>query len=220
MFGDPAERFYPIVDADVCRERRLDPRAIARACLRGGARVLQLRVKTGSSAAFLDLATGVVADAAPSGALVIVNDRPDIARMAGAGGVHVGQEDLPPEAVRAVLGDGVIGLSTHDAAQVTAGLASAADYIAVGPVFSTRTKDTGYAARGLDLVRAAAGRGKPVVAIGGIDLARAAQVVAAGASAVAVITDVLRDDPERRTRAYLDALRAVRSGGERRESNI
>jgi thiamine-phosphate pyrophosphorylase len=199
-----ASRFYPIIDVALCDSRGLDPRAMARACFRGGARLLQLRVKGGSSAAFLDLAQAVVADAQPFGAAVIVNDRADIARLAGAAGVHVGQDDLPPEAVRRILGGGVIGLSTHDERQVDDALASSADYVAVGPIFGTVTKDTGYSARGLALVRYAAGRGKPVVAIGGIDLERARAVLDAGAAAVAVISDVLAGAPEERARRYIE----------------
>ena len=207
MFDTPAERLYPIVDADVCRERGLEPRALALACLHGGARVVQLRVKTGSSARFFDLATQIVDAAGPFGAAVIVNDRADIARMARAAGVHVGQDDLPPDAVRDVLGDGVIGLSTHDPQQVDEALRTAADYVAVGPVFGTATKDTGYSGRGLELVGRAAGRGKPVVAIGGITLARAPEVIGAGAGSVAVITDLLSGgDPESRVREYIRAL--------------
>ena len=207
MFDTPAERLYPIIDADVCRERGLEPRALALACLHGGARVVQLRVKTGSSARFLDLAAQVVDAAGQFGAAVIVNDRADVARLARAAGVHVGQDDLPPEAVREVLGAGVIGLSTHDSHQLDDGLRTAADYVAVGPVFGTATKDTGYSARGLDLVRSAAGRGKPVVAIGGITLERAPEVICAGAGAVAVITDLLNGGPpESRVRDYLRAL--------------
>jgi len=207
LFDTPAERLYPIVDADVCRERGLEPRSLALACFHGGARLVQLRVKSGSSARLLDLATEIVAAAAPFGAAVILNDRCDIARLARAAGVHVGQDDLPPEAVREVFGDGVIGLSTHDPQQVDEALGSAADYVAVGPVFGTVTKDTGYTARGLDLVKRAAGRGKPVVAIGGITLTRAPEVIAAGASSLAVITDLLcSGDPESRVRDYLRAL--------------
>ena len=207
MFDTPAERLYPIVDADVCRERGLEPRSLALACFHGGARVVQLRVKSGSSARLLDLATEIVAAAAPFGAAVILNDRCDIARLARAAGVHVGQDDLPPEAVREVFGDGVIGLSTHDPQQVDEALGSAADYVAVGPVFGTVTKDTGYTARGLDLVKRAAGRGKPVVAIGGITLTRAPEVIAAGASSLAVITDLLSTgNPESRVRDYIRAL--------------
>ena len=207
MFDTPAERLYPIVDTDICQARGFDPGSLALACFQGGARVIQLRVKSGSSARFLDLAGRLLDLARPFGAAVIVNDRADIARMARASGVHVGQDDLPPGAVREVLGEGVIGLSTHDLRQADEALASAADYVAVGPVFETATKATGYTARGFDLLRHAAGRGKPVIAIGGITLERAPDVIAAGASSVAVITDLLADgDPEGRVRNYLRAL--------------
>ena len=206
MFSEPASRFYPIIDSSVCAAHGIDPRTAAGACLNAGARVLQLRVKDGSSAEFLALADALVAAARPGGATIVVNDRTDIALLAGAGGVHVGQDDLSPADVRRVLGAGLIGLSTHNREQVDAALDSAADYIAVGPIFDTGTKDTGYSARGIDLVRYAAGRGKPVIAIGGIDLERAPALIDAGAAAVAVIGDVLRDEPGRRTRAYLDAL--------------
>ncbi len=198
---------YPIIDTECCDARGLDPLAVATACLRGGARLLQLRVKTGSSGRFLALADEVVRAAEPYQAAVIVNDRADIARISGAAGVHVGQEDLPPSVVRAVVGDAIIGLSTHDRDQVDEALRSAADYVAVGPIFATSTKETGYGARGLDLVRYAAGRGKPVVAIGGINLDRAPGVIAAGATAVAVITDLLAGRPAERVREYLRAVR-------------
>jgi thiamine-phosphate pyrophosphorylase len=211
VFSSPGERIYPIVDTDVCHRRGLDPHAVATACIRGGATILQLRVKSGSSASFLELADAVVAEARAYGVTVVVNDRADIARASCAGGVHVGQEDLPPHVVRTVLGGGLIGLSTHDERQVDEAVASVADYVAIGPIYQTGTKDTGYAARGLDLVRYAAGRGKPVVAIGGITLERAPEVIAAGASAVAVITDLLNGtDVESRVREYLSVLK---SGG-------
>ena len=207
MFSSPRQRLYPIVDPQVCQRYGRDPLAVVSACLRGGASVLQLRVKSGSSAAFLELADAVVNAARAHAATVIVNDRADIARTAGAGGVHVGQEDLPPDAVRTILGSGWIGLSTHDQRQIDEALASAADYVAVGPIYQTGTKDTGYSARGLAFVREAAGRGKPVVAIGGITLERAPEVIAAGASAVAVITDLfVTNDVEARVREYLSAL--------------
>jgi thiamine-phosphate pyrophosphorylase len=166
--------------------------------------VLQLRVKSDGSGRFLELAVAVVEEARRFDAAVIVNDRPDIARQAGAAGVHVGQEDLPPAEVRGIIGTGVIGVSTHDLEQVDAALASAGDYVAVGPIFGTATKDTGYGPRGLNLVRRAAHRGKPIVAIGGITLERAVTVIAAGAASVAVIGDLLNGgDPEARTREYL-----------------
>jgi thiamine-phosphate pyrophosphorylase len=195
---------YPIIDTAICRHRGLDPIAVVEACVRGGAELLQIRAKDDSSAALLALVERAVAVTRERGVRLIVNDRADIARLADADGVHVGQTDLPVEAIRSIVGpDKMVGLSTHDQAQVDAALATAATYIAVGPIFATVTKDTGYDARGLDLIRYAAGRGKPVAAIGGITLERASDVIAAGASALAVITDIfVGDDPESRVRAY------------------
>jgi thiamine-phosphate diphosphorylase len=199
--------FYPIVDIETCKQYGHDPVGVSRACLRGGARWLQLRGKTISGSDFLILTDAVVAAAREHDAVVIVNDRADIAAMAGASGVHVGQEDLAVDAVRGLLGPAsLVGLSTHDEAQVNEALESSADYVAVGPIYGTATKETGYSARGLDLVRYASGRGKPVVAIGGITLERAAEVVAAGAAGIAVISDLLRGDPERRTRQFVDLV--------------
>jgi thiamine-phosphate pyrophosphorylase len=203
---------YAILDVETCAARGLDPLAVADAFLRGGARLLQLRFKSGSSAAFLDLADALVARTRAHGALLIINDRADVAAAAGASGVHVGQGDLPAAAACAILGeDAIVGLSTHDEAQVDAALASPASYVAVGPIFETATKATGYAARGLDLVRYAAGRGKAVVAIGGVTLDRAPAVLGAGADAVAVISDLLDgQNAEARTRAFVDACRGYR----------
>lgn len=206
MQWDATTRLYPIVDSDVCAARGLSPAAVAEAFVAAGARLLQLRVKGAAARDFLVLAQSVVAAARRHGASVIVNDRADIGRMAGADGIHVGQEDLAPALVRTVFPDAVIGLSTHDEPQIDAALQSDADYIAVGPIFATGTKDTGYSARGLGLVAYAAGRGKPVVAIGGITLATAPQVLDAGASAVAVISDLLAGDPGERVRLFLGAL--------------
>jgi thiamine-phosphate pyrophosphorylase len=210
-----------VIDVGLCVERGLDPATVADACLRGGARWVQLRQKSGSDAAFLALAERIAASARDCGAALIVNDRADIARLSGAIGVHVGQDDLSVADVRTLLtsadvtgGDAaqaVVGISTHDIAQIDAAVRTDATYIAVGPIYGTLTKATGYTARGLDLVQYAASRGKPVVAIGGITLERAPAVIAAGASAVAVITDVLAGgDPEQRTRQFLSAL-GVRS---------
>lgn len=199
--------FYPIVDVEVCRVYRRDPRAVAAACFRGGATLLQLRQKHTAGAEALTLADAVVESAREYGAAVIVNDRADIARLSGAAGVHVGQDDLRVEDVRRVVGsDAVVGLSTHDEAQIDRARAERVDYIAVGPIYGTATKDTGYAARGLDLIRYAARGSRPVAAIGGITLERTGDVVAAGARLIAVISDILRGDPERRTRQFIDLL--------------
>jgi thiamine-phosphate pyrophosphorylase len=186
----------------------MDLLAVAEACLRGGAALLQLRHKSNASGVFLDLAERLVPVARERGGKVIVNDRADIAALSGADGVHVGQEDLSVEDARHVVGaSAVVGLSTHTPAQVDAALATSATYVAVGPVFGTLTKKTGYDARGLELVRYASGKGKPVVAIGGITLARAPEVIAAGAWAVALITDLLATgDVEQRAREYVTAF--------------
>ncbi len=181
----------------------------------GGARWLQLRAKTLPGGAFLDLATRVREIAHAGGAILVVNDRADIARLAGADGVHVGQEDLSPVAAKAIVGpEAVIGFSTHTEAQIDAAVTQPVRYIAVGPVFGTATKDTGYTSVGLDLVRYAAAAiadrtssSPGLVAIGGITLDRAAAVIQAGATAVAVISDLLSTgSPESRVRAYLRRL--------------
>ena len=150
-------RLYPILDIDLCRERRLEPLAVLAAFLAGGARFLQLRDKTAATGAALALADAVVARAHAAGARVIVNDRADICRLSGADGVHVGQDDLTVDDARRIVGaDAIVGLSTHDEAQIEAAARTSATYIAVGPIYGTATKDTGYSARGLDLVRRAA----------------------------------------------------------------
>ncbi|MGH9314389.1 MAG: thiamine phosphate synthase [Vicinamibacterales bacterium] len=204
-------RLYPILDVDLSMSRGWTPVDLAEAFLDGGARLIQLRAKRLASGALLELAGRLVARAGPFGARIVVNDRADIARMAGAAGVHVGQEDVDAGAARAIVGpDAFVGLSAHTADQIEPALRQPISYLAVGPVFGTATKDTGYAPGGLDLVRHAAARAGslPVVAIGGIDLARAPDVLAAGAAAVAVISDLLVDDPAARVRAYVSLLGA------------
>jgi thiamine-phosphate pyrophosphorylase len=194
----------------VAQRAQWAPVDLARAYLDGGARLIQIRAKHLPSGPLLDLCNSIAAVAVSSKAVVIVNDRADLARMAGAAGVHVGQDDVPPAQVRQLLGPGaVIGLSTHTMTQVEEALLEPVDYIAVGPVFGTRTKDTGYDAVGLDFVSAAArlAGAVPIVAIGGMTLQNAASVIGAGAASVAVIGDLLAtSDPRGRTRAYVQAL--------------
>ena len=200
-------RLYAIVDVDLCRERRLEPLALISAFVNGGARLIQLRDKSSSSAARLALARDAVAAAHAGDARLILNDRADIARLAGADGAHVGQDDLSVDEVRRMLGEAaIVGLSTHDERQLAAAAATSATYIAVGPVYGTLSKDTGYSPRGLDFVRRAAGLGRPIVAIGGITLERAPEVIAAGAASVAVISDLLTSDPDSRVRAFVRAI--------------
>jgi len=204
----PSQPFlYPIIDTSLCRRREINPVALCESYLAGGARVLQLREKERSSGEFLELADLLVERANQAGALLIINDRADIARLSGAAGVHVGQDDLSVADVRTLLPEpAIVGLSTHDDRQINDALEQNPTYVAVGPVFETATKDTGYSARGLDLVRRAAGRGKPLVAIGGITLEHTVDVVRAGALGIAVISDLLNGDPEARTRDFIARL--------------
>ena len=209
---------YAVLDDEVAARHGWSVPHLARACLAGGARLLQVRGKRLPSGHLLEIVDEVVRDAAPLGAVVIVNDRADIARMASAAGVHVGQSDLPVMDARVLLGrSGVVGLSTHTDAQIEAALAEPISYLAVGPIFGTHTKDTGYDAVGFELLRRAARRTEaasdragtpvPIVAIGGITLARAPDALAAGATSVAVISDLFATgDPERRAREFVEQL--------------
>lgn len=182
---------------------------MAAALLRGGARFLQIRAKALESGPFLRLCDAVVAAAVPYHATVIVNDRADLALLSGAAGVHVGQDDIPVDAARRLLGDeAIVGISTHTPAQIAGACELPATYVAVGPIFGTGTKDTGYDAVGVTLIRAArAATTRPVVAIGGITIDNAPLALDAGATMVAVISDLLTGgDPERRARAYVERL--------------
>lgn len=208
-------RLHAILDVESARGAGVAPLDLARAFFDGGARLVQIRAKALASGPFLELCDAVVRLGRACGADVIVNDRVDLARLSGAAGVHVGQEDLPVAAARAILGPGaIVGSSTHSVGQIEEALATPLTYVAVGPVFGTRTKDTGYDAVGLDLVRAAVERARlrqgpggqpvPVVAIGGITLETAPAVLAAGAASVAVISDLLTGgDPAARVREFV-----------------
>ena len=203
---------HAICDAEACQRAGWTVFDLACACLGGGAQVLQIRAKTASSRWLFDTVLAVVERARSANALVIVNDRPDIAWLTAAGGVHIGQDDLAPSLVRSVLGEASnVGLSTHTVDQVRHAVAEPVSYVAIGPVFGTVSKETGYEAIGLGTVREAAvvARAKklPLVAIGGITLERAPAVVEAGADAVAVISDLLATgNPEARVKALLAAL--------------
>jgi thiamine-phosphate pyrophosphorylase len=198
---------YAIVDTSLCASRGIDPRALTDGLLRGGARLIQLRDKSASSAGRLALAEDLTRRAHSAGARLVVNDRADIARLSGADGVHVGQDDLSVDEARMIVGDeAIVGVSTHDEAQVAAAARTSATYIAVGPIYGTATKDTGYTARGLDLLRVARASARPLVAIGGITLDRASEVIGAGATSVAVISDLMAGDPEERVRQFLRRL--------------
>jgi thiamine-phosphate pyrophosphorylase len=204
-------RLYAIVDVEVCARVGWAPRDLARAYLSGGAKLLQLRAKAMDGGRLLALAEAMVEDAHQAAARVIVNDRADFAVLARADGVHVGQEDLAPADVRSIVGlTPIVGLSTHTPEQIEAALSEPISYFAIGPVFPTATKATGYSDVGYEFVRHAATRARakqlPLVAIGGITLESAPHVIAAGAASVAVITDLLVGDPEARVRQYIQRL--------------
>jgi thiamine-phosphate pyrophosphorylase len=204
-------RLYPILDLDLVRARGLPPLDVLDAWLDAGVRLVQLRAKTGPAGRLLAVADAMVRRCRTAGARLIVNDRADVAAMAGAGGVHLGQEDLAPAAVRAFMDPAAwVGLSTHTDAQVDAGCREPVTYLAIGPVFSTATKDRPDPCVSLEGVERAAGlahrAGLPIVAIGGITLATTPSVLRAGADAVAVIADLFTGDPADRAREYLQAL--------------
>lgn len=167
--------------------------AIASAALAGGADMIQLRDKAGDLRELLSQARAIQELCRSHGAIFIVNDRLDLALAAGADGVHVGQDDLPAEVARRLLPEGrILGVSTHTRAQAEAARLAGADYIGFGPLFPTGTKDTGYAPRGLTgLQEVRAATTLPILAIGGITLERVEGVIAAGATAPAVISAVV-----------------------------
>ncbi len=178
----------------------------------GGIRLIQLREKEASPRDFYFQAREAMAVARELGVTLLINDRADIALAVGADGVHLGQEDLPPENARKLLGPGrLIGFSTHSLEQALEADALPVDYIAIGPVFPTRTKEKPDPVVGIEMVRAVRARiRKPLVAIGGITLETAPQVIAAGADAVAVIADLVgAPDITARAQEYVEVLSAL-----------
>jgi thiamine-phosphate pyrophosphorylase len=163
---------------------------IVRMLLDGGASLIQLRDKEASGREMLDQAIACLKLTREAGATLIINDRVDVALTAGADGVHLGQDDLSVAEAREILGeDKIIGVSTHSIDQFRAALETSANYIALGPVFPTLTKENSAPVVGLELVREARKlTDRPLVAIGGINLGRAPEVIEAGADCVAVIS--------------------------------
>lgn len=191
-------RVYPIVDTASLERIGMDPAGFAEALLEGGARILQFRHKGGFTRAAWNSASRIAVLCANAAARFIVNDRADVALMLDAG-VHVGQEDLPPSDVRKMLGlERWIGYSTHSEAQLLSGDGEPVDYLAFGPVFETRSKERPDPTVGITtLARFRALTSKPLVAIGGITLETAAQVLAAGADSVAIIGGLVPATPDR-----------------------
>ncbi len=202
----PFPRLYAIADAAFG-----DPVRIALALFDAGVRLVQLRDKGAASGRLLDQARRIVA-AAPAGASLIVNDRADVALLAGAAGVHVGQDDLPAAHARRIVGDGkLVGVSTHDLEQAASAASEPVDYLAVGPVFKTSTKADAAPVVGVEgLARICEAVDRPVAAIGGVTLDALGEVFDAGAASAAVVSDLLgRGDVRRRAEAFLARLRAL-----------
>jgi thiamine-phosphate pyrophosphorylase len=219
---------YAIIDADLLKTLSLEAREVAFAEMmaESGVELLQYRDKRATSrrlfevsrtlSAILSKYPSRIASTALPGPRFIVNDRSDVALLSGAGGVHVGQHDLGVEEARAIVGaDRWVGISTHTIEQIEAADRTSADYIAFGPIFPTATKENPDPVVGLKMLAEARTRTrKPLVAIGGITLARAAETYRAGADSLAVARDLISAaDPRARAKAFL--AEAARSGRNR-----
>ena len=204
-------RLYPIVDAGVLEGRGLDVVRFAQELRAAGVGLLQYRNKTGAPQEILLEAAAIREVFAGAECRLILNDRADLAVLAGWDGVHVGQTDLSPEDVRRVIGkDRWVGVSTHNDEQVRLAELSGANYVAVGPVFATGTKLDAEPVVGLDGVRRARTlTTKPIVAIGGITRGNARSVIEAGADSIAVISALLVEGEsiEKVARDFIEFLR-------------
>jgi thiamine-phosphate diphosphorylase len=216
-------KLYAITDTELSNCTHVE---IVERLLAGGARLIQLRDKEASAREMFEAAQACVKLTRAAGATLLINDRVDIALATDADGVHLGQDDLTVAEARALLGpQKIIGVSTHSLAQVEAALVTSANYIAVGPIFPTTTKANPDPVVGLELLRQARTlTSLPLVAIGGITLDTAAEVVGAGADSVAVISALyplstslslaenfaqamsVKPDIEGQTRAFLQRL--------------
>jgi thiamine-phosphate pyrophosphorylase len=202
-------RLYVILDSALLT---IPAQECAQELAEAGVRLLQYRNKLASARELLNSSRNLACLLTPLGVSFVVNDRPDAAVLAGASGVHVGQDDLEAEQARVLVGnDKWVGVSTHNIEQFRKAAKTSADYIAVGPVFATTSKANPDPVIGVEFIRRARTlTDKPIVAIGGVTLENAASVIEAGADCVAVISDILRA-PNRgqRARQYLELLGAA-----------
>ncbi len=192
-------RVYPILDSDALGRRGIALETAAAAFLEGGAGILQLRHKGHWSRAIFESARKIATLCGEAGAVFVVNDRADFAMMLGAG-LHVGQDDLPPRDARNLIGgEALLGYSSHNPTQLCAAGGEPVDYVALGPIFATASKEKPDPVVGVDELRhCRALIEKPLVAIGGITLENAAAVWSAGADSVAVIGGLLPQDASAR----------------------
>lgn len=199
-------RFYPILDTEVALRSGIEPVKAAEQILEAGAQILQFRHKGFLSREAFAWLERIAKLASAAGTPLVVNDRADLAKLFGAG-LHLGQDDLPPAIARRVVGpDAMVGYSTHNEAQLRAALDEPADYLALGPIYGTLTKENPDPIVGVDeLRRLRPLSNRPLVAIGGITRANALQVFEAGADSVAVIGDLFPENGNirARTKEYL-----------------
>src|ERR1700682_4983386 len=205
-------RLYAILDSSLLTTSEL---VLAEMLAGSGVELIQYRNKKAPSRDLFEISLRLSTAMAQRDVRFIVNDRPDIALLSGAGGVHVGQEDLGVEEARAICGrPRWVGVSTHALEQLAAADRTSADYVAFGPIFPTTTKQNPDAVVGTELLRRARQlTRKPLVAIGGITLERAAEVFAAGADSLAVVRDLIcAANPGERAREYLEVAASAKSG--------
>jgi thiamine-phosphate pyrophosphorylase len=206
---------YAVLDKDLLN---MPAPKCAHELISAGVELIQYRAKHSSSRNYFETCANLAELLASRNTRLIINDRPDIAAMVGAGGVHVGQEDLPPDDARRICGWGRwVGVSTHTLEQVRVAARTSADYIAVGPIFSTSTKEKPDAVVGTSFIREARKlTQKPIVAIGGITRERAAEVYEAGVDSIAVIRDLLKTrDPAERAKEFLAIAKRVQENSRR-----
>jgi len=203
-------RLYVILDAGMLTEPAGET---AKKLMKAGVKLLQYRAKNAAARELWEESRAIAEIAWGAQCTFFVNDRPDVAYLAGADGVHVGQEDLEVADAREIMGPGRwVGVSTHNLEQFREAAATSADYIAVGPIFQTSSKANPDPVVGTELLRRVrALTEKPIVAIGGITLERAADVLAAGADSVAIISDILKaKDPAGMAREFIRRLDAAK----------
>lgn len=204
-------RFYPIVDTGALEKRAWPALAFSEALLAAGVRILQYRHKGKWTQAQFDQAKSIGALAKASGALFVINDRVDFANLLDAA-VHLGQTDLPPRAARKIVADGIIGFSTHNEMQLERGDEEPVDYLALGPIYETQSKeqpDPVVGPEGLRTLRKLTK--KPLVAIGGINLSNASKALDAGADSVATVAGILPDQLDEVQSLALEWLRRTGS---------
>jgi thiamine-phosphate pyrophosphorylase len=192
-------RFYPILDTAALERRGCPAMLAAQALVASGARILQYRHKDEWMQSHFDTAGQLAALCHEAGVLFVLNDRADFARLLGAA-LHIGQNDLPPVAARRVIGDEVMGLSTHNRLQLRRGDEEPVEYLSLGPIFATSSKDRPDPAVGVEGLRELRElTAKPLVAIGGITMLNAGDVFAAGADSVAIISGLIPEKCDKKS---------------------